>query len=96
MKTVSSIHEPQLLSNRQIRKQRKALLKRLNKSYNAAHAAWVAMNYYDFYFDERIAEKLGMTKEQFEVFQKTVINALSQYCKIRQERIFELINSETL
>ncbi|MCL2797821.1 MAG: hypothetical protein FWD58_07190 [Firmicutes bacterium] len=88
--------EPQLLSNRQKRKQRRALLKRLNKSYAAAHAAWVAMNYYDFYFDERIAVKLGMTLEQFEVFQKTVVNALSQYCKIRQERIFELTNSETL
>ena len=90
------MNEPKLLSNRQQRKQRKALLKRLNKSYKAAHAAWVACNYYDFYFDERIAAKLGMTFEQFEVFQKTVINALSQYCKIRQERIFELINSENL
>jgi len=90
------MNEPQLLSNRQQRKQRKALLKRLQKSYTAAHAAWVAVNYYDFYFDERIAEKLGMTFEQFEVFQKTVVNALSQYCKIRQERIFELINSEIL
>ena len=90
------MNEPKLLSNRQIRKQRKALLKRLRKSYKAAHAAWVSMNYYDFYFDERIAAKLGMTFEQFEVFQKTVINALSQYCKIRQEHIFELINSEML
>ncbi|MCL2797646.1 MAG: hypothetical protein FWD58_06295 [Firmicutes bacterium] len=90
------MNEPQLLSNRQKRKQRRALLKRLNKSYAAAHAAWVSMNYFDFYFDERIAVKLGMTLEQFEVFQKTVVNALSQYCKIRQERIFELTNSETL
>lgn len=90
------MNEPQLLSERQQRKRRKALLKRLNKSYTAAHAAWVVMNYYDFYFDERIAEKLGMTKEQFEQFQKNVINALSQYCKIRQERILELINSDTL
>jgi hypothetical protein len=90
------MNEPQLLSNRQILKQRRALLKRLNKSYKAAHAAWVAMNYYDFYFDERIADKLGMTFEQFEEFQKKVVNALSQYCKIRQERIFELTNSETL
>jgi len=88
--------EPQLLSNRQLKKQRRALLQRLNKSYTAAHAAWVAMNYYDFYFDERIASKLGMTLEQFEAFKKTVVNALSQYCKIRQKRIFELINSETL
>lgn len=76
--------EPQLLSNRQMRKQRRALLKRLQKSYNAAHAAWVAMNYFDFYFDESIADKLGMDFEQFEVFQKTVVNALSQYCKIRR------------
>jgi hypothetical protein len=90
------MNEPQLLSNRQIRKQRRALLKRLEKSYKAAHAAWVAMNYYDFYFDERIAEKLGMTFKEFEEFQKRVVNALSQYCKIRQERIFELTNSETL
>lgn len=90
------MNEPQLLSNRQLRKQRKALLKRLQKSYTATHAAWVAMNYYDFYFDERMAEKLGMTFDEFEVFQKTVVNALSQYCKIRQERIFELTNSETL
>jgi hypothetical protein len=90
------MNEPKLLSNRQIRKQRRALLKRLEKSYKAAHAAWVAMNYYDFYIDERIAEKLGYTKEQFEEFQKKVVNALSQYCKIRQERIFELTNSETL
>ena len=90
------MNEPQLLSNKQIRKQRRKLLKRLKKSYAAAHAAWCACNYYDFYFDERIAAKLGMTFEQFEVFQKTVVNALSQYCKIRQERIFELINSEML
>ena len=90
------MQEPQLLSNRQTLKQRRALLKRLKKSYKAAHAAWIACNYYDFYFDERIAVKLGMTFEQFEIFQKTVINALSQYCKIRQERIFELRNSETL
>jgi predicted aminopeptidase len=88
--------EQQLLSNRQLRKRRKALLKRLRKSYTAAHAAWISMNYYDFYFDERIAEKLGMTFEQFEVFQKTVVNALSQYCKIRQERILELTNFEDL
>ena len=95
------MNEPQLLSkgiipNKQIRKQRRKLLKRLKKSYAAAQAAWIAMNYYDFYFDERIAEKLGMAKEEFEVFQEKVVNALSQYCKIRQERIFELINSETL
>ena len=90
------MNEPKLLSDRQQRKQRKALLKRLNKSYKVAHLAWQAMNYYDFYFDEFIAEKLGMTFEQFEVFQKTVVNALSQYCKIRQERIFSLINTEML
>jgi len=90
------MQEPQLLSNRQIVKQRRALLRRLKKSYKAAHSAWVAMNYYDFYFDERIAEKLGMDFEQFEEFQKKVVNALSQYCKIRQERIFEITNSETL
>jgi uncharacterized protein (UPF0332 family) len=91
------MNEPQvLLSRGQIRKQHRALLKRLNKSYKAAHSAWVACNYYDFYFDERIAEKLGMTFEEFEVFQEKVVNALSQYCKIRQERILELINSETL
>jgi len=90
------MNEPQLLSNKQKRKQRRALLKRLKKSYKAAQAAWIACNYYDFYFDERIAAKMGMTFEQFEEFQKTVVNALSQYCKIRQERIFELICSETL
>ena len=88
--------EPKLLSNKQQRKQRRKLLKRLKKSYNAAHAAWICCNYYDIYFDERIAEKLGMTFEEFEVFQEKVVNALSQYCKIRQERIFELENSETL
>ena len=88
--------EPQLLSNRQIRSGRRALLRRLKKSYKVAHIAWQNLNYYDFYFDERIAEKLGMDFEQFEEFQKKVVNALSQYCKIRQERIFELINSETL
>ena len=88
--------EPILLSDRQTRLRRKKLLKRLKKSYNAAHIAWSALNYWDFYFDERIAEKLGMTAEKFETFQKTVVNALSQYCKIRQERILELIHSETL
>ena len=91
-----NIQEPQLLSNKQKRKQRKRLLKRLRKSYKAAHAAWTACNYYDFYFDTRIAEKLGMTLQQFEEFQKKVVNALSQYCKIRQERIFEIISSEGL
>ena len=95
------MQEPKLLSNgitpnRQQRKQRRKLLKRLRQSYDAAHAAWCAMNYYDFYFDERIAAKLGMTFEEFEIFQEKVVNALSQYCKIRQERIFELLNSETL
>ena len=90
------MNEPILLSNRQARKQRKQLLKRLKKSYKVAHIAWEALNYYDLFFDERIAEKLGMTPEKFETFQKTVVNALSQYCKIRQERILELINSDTL
>ena len=83
--------EPKLLSNRQKRKLRKQLLKRLRKSYKIAHIAWSAMNYYDVYFDERVAEKLGMNFEEFEIFQEKVVNALSQYCKIRQERIFELL-----
>jgi hypothetical protein len=82
---------PVLYSDKQARKQRNKLLRRLKKSYSVAHKAWIAMNYYDVYFDERIAEKLGMTPEQFEVFQETVVNALSQYCKIRQERIYELL-----
>jgi len=90
------MQEQQLLSNRQVLKQRRALLRRLKKSYKAAHKAWIAMNYFYAYFDERIAEKLGMDFEQFEEFQKKVVNALSQYCKIRQERILELQNSETL
>ena len=85
--------EPKLLSKRQVRKQRKKLLKRLRKSYKIAHMAWEAMNYFDVYFDERIAEKLGMTFEEFEVFQEKIVNALSQYCKIRQERMFELMYS---
>jgi len=72
------------------------LLKRLRKSYKIAHIAWEAMNFYDVYFDERIAVKLGMDIKHFEEFQKKVVNALSQYCKIRQERILELINSDTL
>ena len=88
--------ELKLLSSLRKRKQKKALLKRLTKSYKAAHAAWVSCNYHDFYFDERIASKLGMTLEQFEEFQKKVVNTLSQYCKVRQERIFELVNSDTL
>jgi len=49
-----------------------------------------------YYFDERIAEKLGMDFAEFEIFQEKVVNALSQYCKIRQERILEIINSETI
>ena len=93
---MNNTQEQKLLSNRQQRKRRIALLKRLKKSYKVAHLAWIACNYYDFYFDEHMAKKLGMTFEQFEEFQKKVINALSQYCKIRQERIFELTNSETL
>jgi len=88
--------EPKLLSNRQARRLRKSLLKRLKKSYKVAHIAWSAMNYYDVYFDERIAEKLGMDFAEFEIFQEKVVNALSQYCKIRQERILEIINSETI
>jgi len=85
--------EPKLLSKRQARRLRKQLIKRLKKSYKIAHIAWVAMNYYDVYFDERVAEKLGMNFEEFEIFQEKVVNALSQYCKIRQERIFELLYS---
>ena len=90
------MNEPKLLSDRQARQQKKKLLRRLKKSYKIAHIAWIAVNYFDLYFDERVAEKLGMNYEQFEKFQKTVVNALSQYCKIRQERILELINSDTL
>ena len=82
--------EPKLLSDRKARKLRRKLVKRLKKSYRVAHTAWEIMNYYDVYFDERVAEKLGMTAEEFEVFQEKVVNTLSQYCKIRQERIFEL------
>jgi len=85
--------EPKLLSKRQARRLRKQLLKRLKKSYKVAHIAWSAANYYDIYFDERVAIKLGMDFKQFEEFQKKVVNALSQYCKIRQERIFELLYS---
>ncbi|MCL2797489.1 MAG: hypothetical protein FWD58_05505 [Firmicutes bacterium] len=88
--------EQKLLSKHQAGKQRKRLLKRLKQSYKIAHIAWTALNYWDFYFDERIAEKLGMTFDEFEIFQEKVVNALSQYCKIRQERILELVNSETL
>ena len=88
--------EQKLLSNRQVRRLRRCLLKRLRKSYKIAHIAWEAMNFYDVYFDERIAVKLGMDIKHFEEFQKKVVNALSQYCKIRQERILELINSDTL
>ena len=85
------MNEPVLLSDGKARKLRKQLLKRLKKSYKIAHIAWEAMNYYDVYFDERIAEKLGMTADEFEIFQEKVVNALSQYCKIRQERMFELM-----
>ena len=85
--------EPILLSDGKARKQRKRLLKRLKKSYKVAHKAWQSMNYYDVFFDERMAEKLGMTAEEFEIFQEKIVNALSQYCKIRQERIFELMYS---
>ena len=88
--------EQKLLSNRNRRKARRKLLRRLKKSYKIAHIAWEAMNYWDIFFDERVAEKLGMTFEEFEIFQEKVVNALSQYCKIRQERILELKNSETL
>jgi len=87
------MQEPLLLSDGKARKQRKKLLKRLKKSYAVAHTAWQAMNYFDLYFDERMAQKLGMTKEEFEVFQEKVVNTLSQYCKIRQERIYELMYS---
>ena len=87
---------PVLFSEKEAKKRRNKLLKRLKKSYNVAHKAWIQMNYYDFYFDERIAEKLGMTFEEFEIFQEKVVNALSQYCKIRQERILELENSDTI
>lgn len=90
------MNEPQLLSKREQRKQKRRLLRRLKKSYKVAHIAWSAVNYYDIYFDERIAEKLGMTLEEFEIFQEKIVNALSQYCKIRQERILELENSDVL
>ena len=85
-----------LLSDGKARKHRKKLLKRLKKSYKVAHRAWENLNYFDFYFDERMAEKLGMTAEEFEVFQEKIVNALSQYCKIRQERIFELMYSSDI
>ncbi|MCL2798562.1 MAG: hypothetical protein FWD58_11045 [Firmicutes bacterium] len=65
----------------------------MQKSYKAAHNAWEALGYFDFYFDERVAAKLGMNFAEFEVFQETVVNALSQYCKIRQERMHELMYS---
>ncbi|MCL2797703.1 MAG: hypothetical protein FWD58_06590 [Firmicutes bacterium] len=87
------MQEPLLLSDGKARKQRRKLLKRLKESYKVAHIAWEAVNYFDFYFDTRIAEKLGMTAAEFEVFQEKVVNTLSQYCKIRQERMFELMYS---
>ena len=87
------MQEPLLLSDGKARKQRKKLLKRLKKSYKIAHTAWEAMNYFDLYFDGRVAAKLGMTAQEFEVFQEKVVNTLSQYCKVRQERMFELMYS---
>ena len=87
------MEEQELLSDkkrkREEKKERAVQLKRLQRSYKVCVQAWEALNYQDLYFDE----DLGMTSQEFEKFQKTVVNALSQICKIRQKKIFELLYS---
>ncbi len=77
------------VSDKHSKKERKQQLKRLQSSYKVCVKAWEALNYQDLYFDE----DLGMTLQEFEKFQKSVVNALSQICKIRQKKIFELMYS---
>ena len=76
-------------SKRVERKEKAAQLKRLKRCYTVCVQAWEAMNYQDLYFDV----DLGMTEKEFEEFQKKVVNVLSQICKIRQKKIFELLYS---
>ena len=75
---------------KQIKKERAAKLKLLQRSYKTCVQAWEAMNYQDLFFDV----DLGMTPERFDKFQKEVVNTLSQICKIRQKKIYELLYSE--
>ena len=90
------MNAPNLLSDRAARRLRRKRLKRLQKSYKVAHAAWEILNYYDLYFDEDIAQKLEVTAEQFEDFQKRTLHWLSQICKIRQTRIHKLTYGEDI
>ena len=81
------MEEQIFVSEKISRKERKQKLKRLQRSYKACVQAWEALNYQDLYFDA----DLGMSPQEFEKFQKQVVNALSQICKIRQKKIFELL-----
>lgn len=83
------MQEQIFVSKKQERKERKQQLKRLQRSYKACVQAWEALNYQDLYFDE----DLGMSEKQFAEFQKKVVNTLSQICKIRQKKIYELMYS---
>jgi len=87
---------PNLLSDKASRKLRRQRLKRLKKSYKVAHTAWEVLNYYDLAFDIDIAERLEITAEQFEEFQKRTLHWLSQICKIRQTRIHKLTYGEDI
>ena len=83
------MNEQIFVSDKAAKKEKAKQLKRLQRSYKCCVQAWEAMNYQDLYFDA----DLGMTKKEFEAFQKQVVNTLSQICKIRQKKIYELLYS---
>ena len=83
------MNEQIFVSDKAAKKEKAKQLKRLQRSYKACVQAWEAMNYQDLYFDE----DLGMSPQEFEKFQKQVVNTLSQICKIRQKKIYELLYS---
>lgn len=72
-----------------MKKQDRALLKRLKKNYKTSHKAWEALNFYDFWANELIVKRLNFTREQLDHVQE-VMNMLSQICKIQQEEIIKL------
>jgi len=81
---------PMPLSDRAARKYRRKLFKRCSKSHKIYCKVWDMFNFYDIYFDERISEKMRITYKKFTKYQHEILYWINDYCKIAQERAYEL------
>jgi len=81
---------PSFTSDKQRKKDKKKFLKELGIEYKIYRNTWETFDYFHLYFHERIATKMGWTKEQFDNFKKNTVIMLSELSKIVQEYIKEV------